>query len=177
MKSIGAVLIVAILAIAIAAAFIFRWFEISTSTDNSSDKANVEFTVDKGKVKEDTAHVVAEVKKLGHKVSDSVQPEPKDGDDFKDPNGTRLSLELKEINLDEGAQKDVTITRTGGEHRELQLALSPSSGSKLLATEGHFMVGETSTHISVTAPIGAQNGSISIVTGGQSEVLTVHVNR
>ncbi len=168
---------VIIVLLAIAAAFYFKWFRISASNDQTNDKANVSFSVDKGKVKDDTAHAVSEVKKLGQKVSDATTSDSESGDNAKDGNRPHLSLSSKEIALDEGGQKNVTVTRTGGDLKELQLTLSPSSGSYLLATAGHFKVGETSTLIAVTAPQGAQDGSISIVTGNHAEVLAVHVNR
>lgn len=164
-----------IFVIALIAAFYFGWLGVKTSSDKVTDKSKIELSVDKGKVKEDTQEAFSKAEDLGRKIKAETQAVVGKAGAATESKHTQLTLDSKSIELAEGTQRDVTVSRTGGDHKSLQLGLSPSSGSNLLASGGLFKNGETSTRITVAAPKDARSGSIAIAAEGQAETLAVNL--
>ena len=191
-----------LLAIAIIAAFYFGWIAISASSDRASDKSNLELTVDKGKVKKDTAEVTAKAQDLGRKIKEEAKKAAvKVGDLGKDQkplisdkktsdseetvnadfltktDSNQLTLDKQSITLEPGAKAEIMVSRASGDQSALQLGLTPSPGSNLLASGGLFEANATSTRIFVESPKGARSGTIAIVAKEQRVTLAVSVKQ
>jgi multidrug efflux pump subunit AcrB len=154
-------------------AFALGWFNISTSSDSSKDKMNVNLTLDKGKVKEDAAATAAKARELSAKTEEEIRDVArKIGSATDTPTWT---VDRKRLELQAGTSADVTLTRHGSDLKTLQVGLFPSTGSKLIVTGGLFKEGEKTAMVAVEAPAGASDGQISIVADGRSEILDVVV--
>jgi hypothetical protein len=160
-------LIIVVLAIA---AYYMRWFGVSTSTDAAGDSSNIELTVNKGKFKDDVGRAASKAEEVGTKAKDGMARKTDNSTESRD---TQLLLDKTAIDLDSGSRADVTVTRAGGDTKQLQLGLIPSSGSNLLASGGLFKDGETSAVITVEAPKTARTGKITIEAGTNTVFLTV----
>jgi hypothetical protein len=161
-----------VIAICVVLAFYFGWF--SLSSHSGGEKTNVEFSVDKQKIREDTAKARTEVKQL----SDKAQQEARDLAD-KIHRATQkerpaLQLEANSLEIDRGRSDTIRVIRTG-DLTPLQLELTPSPGSNLVPSGGEFKAGDDTTTITIYAPQDANDGSIHIAADANVETLKVTV--
>ena len=195
-------LIIAILLVLAGAAYYLRWYGFSMSNDDNKEKFNVQLTVDKEKVKDDFAGASVKAQELAQKTKEEAQEagrkleniggkaKAKDKEDgtatapgqsgtpgggLNEEKRNHLVLSKKTIEVEQGKKTDLMLTSTGGDLKTMQVAFFPSDGSNLQASGGLFKPGQTETNMTVEAPKDARNGTITIVAGGQSEVLSVSV--
>lgn len=157
-------------------AFYLGWFDISTRTDSVHDKVNVELTLDKAKVKQDTADAAAKARELGEKTQQEVKEVGRKIGDLADREKEKTSwkLDRSSIELEKGGRADVSITRSG-DLSSRQFGLYASAGSNLVVSGGTCKAGEAVCSITVEAPEGASDGSIQVVGDGKTETLNVTV--
>ncbi|MBI3828137.1 MAG: hypothetical protein HY291_01385 [Planctomycetes bacterium] len=159
------------------AAFCVGWLAVKATNDKVNDKSNIEITVDKGKVKRDTSDLTEKAKDIGEKIKQDAKDLVAKSNEPLDSVQSRLSLDRTSIDLLPESQADVTVMRTGGELKALQLGLTASADSNLFTSGGAFNAGDTSTRVTVKAPKGARNGKIAITAEGQTVTLDVIVKR
>jgi hypothetical protein len=139
------------------------------------DKSNVQFTVDKKNVRDDADKASDEAKQIGVKTREEARAITRKLDDFAHSKNSTLTLDRTSIELAPDSKLIVKVTRSGSNMKVLQLGLTPSSGSNLLASGGMFKEGETEAAITIEAPANAHNGAITITGNGESSVLNVTV--
>ena len=151
-----------------------KWFTVTTTTDKLSDKSSTTITLDKAKIKDDTAGAREKLSDLGEKtkekakeISESVK-EKSQGLTAKSTdtaNATSYALSQTLLNMLPGSSAKIGVTRTGGDlTRVVQLSLSTSQGSHLLVSGGLFTAGKTESTIEIEAPANANSGTVSVVT-------------
>ena len=153
-----------------------KWFTVTTTTDKLTDKSSTTITVDKAKIKEDTAGAREKLSDLGEKTKEKAKEltetvkeksqEYSESAKSKDAaNATTYALSQTLLNMLPGSNAKIGVTRTGGDlTRVVQLSLSTSQGSHLLVSGGLFTAGKTETTIEIEAPANANSGSVSIAT-------------
>jgi hypothetical protein len=161
----GRFLIIVCVVLLLAFAFYRGWFSLSghSESDANIDKATGEVTVDKAKIKEDTAEATSKAKELGQKASEKTREAVSKIEGPSKSDYTPLALNKKTIELEQGAKTEVTVTRTGGDLNNMQLGLTVSQDCNLLVSGGLFKAGGTETTITVEAPKGARDGSITML--------------
>lgn len=151
------------------------WFTVSTSSDVHNDKANIDLTIDKGKVKEDAAAAKEKAQELGQKTRDEAQEVARKIERLTEKNTTRMEFDTHNVDIQRGTALDIVVNRSGDDLSRLQLGLVPSPGSNLLLSGGLFKAGETFSNISIEAPKDAKDGTITVVASGKAEIITITV--
>jgi hypothetical protein len=166
-------LVTLVLALLMVLAFYFGWFSISTSHVND-DKTNVEFSVDKRKVREDTQQAREKANELGRKTQEEAQDLSRKLHRATEATHPLLELETHSISMERGQSVDLIVRRSGN-LTPLQLELTPSPESNLTATGGEFKSGQDSTTVTITAPHEARDGTVRIAADGAAETVTVSI--
>ena len=171
--------ILVLLVLLIAFGIYRSWFVVSSKNDPVTDKVNTTFTVDKAKIKEDTAKAEEKVSELGesakikaHQISDKVTSEKE-----KTEKPALYALQSASLDLAPGGKATVQVKRTDPDiSKPVQLGLTASEGSHLQVSGGQFASGQSEANVMVEAPLNAQDGSIFISPEGNAAMeLKVHI--
>lgn len=149
------------------------WFGFSSSTTSDGNQETVQVTMDKSKIREDTAKVTDEVKGLARETGEGVRKIASKVENGLSKKTPLLLADKKSIELDAGTSAQVMITRSGSELAATHLILTPSPASNLLVTGGEFKAGETQTAVVIEAPAGARDGSVNVEGNGDSQRVDV----
>jgi hypothetical protein len=152
------------------------WFHIGASSTTDGNHESVEITMNKDKIKADSAKVTDEVKSVARDAGAGIKKiAGKVERGFSGSEKTVLTAESKSIDLEPGARTTVKILRSGGDLSAMTLALAATSLSNLLVTGGEFKTGEAESLIVIEAAKGATDGTVSVDGNGGSARITVTV--
>ncbi len=166
--------IVGAIVILVLVAVYLGWFGFSSSANNDGNHESVEISMDKAKIRSDTAKVTDEVKDIARDTGEGVRKiAAKVENGFSGKQKPLLVADKKAIELEPGASATIKLTRSGGELTATHLILTPSVSSNLLVTGGDFKSGETETAVVIEAPTGAKDGSVNVEGNGDSQRVEV----
>jgi hypothetical protein len=168
--------IVGAIVILVLVAVYLGWFGFSSSATSDGNHESVEISMDKAKIRSDTAKVTDEVKDIARDTGEGVKKiAAKVQNGISSKQTPSLAADKKSIELEPGASATIKLTRSGGELTATHLILTPSAASNLLVTGGDFKAGETETAVVIEAAAGATNGSVNVEGNGDSQRVDVAI--
>lgn len=152
------------------------WFGISASSSSDGNHEKVEVTMDKDKIRSDTAKVTDNVKEISRDASEGARKiATKVENSISNSSKPQLIADKKSVEIEAGSSAAVKVTRTGSKLAAAHLTLTASPGSNLILTGGEYKADETETTVTIEAHADSKSGSVTVEGNGDSQRVDVVV--